>query len=142
MPIMNKEARTNPDPLYPKNVGYQFKGYFFDESFVPTFMYRSGTIEVEDRSTAAVNDQQYQLKRALRIESPMQQTVWFRALTGEIKQESELVYRSGLLRLTIPQCATQLRRLSDDPTKSELLLKLQIPEGKKLLEFVYEPLAK
>src|SRR6185503_14284048 len=51
-PTMTKEAPANPDPLYPKNRGYQFKGYFMDDASVPTFMYRSGDIEIEDRSIA------------------------------------------------------------------------------------------
>ena len=142
LPVMTKEARNNPNPLYPKNVGYQFKGYFLDESFVPTFMYRSGTIEIEDRSIAQQNENHVQLKRVLQIESPEQQTFWFRALTGDISRKSERVYQSGRLRLTIPQSAIKLRPLPDAPTKSELLLRLQLPQGKTTLEFIYEPLAK
>lgn len=142
LPVMTKEARTNPNPRYPKNVGYQFKGYYLDESFVPTFMYHSGTIEIADRSVAERIEDHVQLKRVLQIESPEQQTVWFRALTGDISRESERVYHSDRLRLTIPQAAVTLRPLPEDPTKSELLLRLQLPQGKTTLEFVYEPLAK
>ena len=29
-PVMTKQAPENPDPLYPKNLGYQFKGYELD----------------------------------------------------------------------------------------------------------------
>lgn len=142
LPVMTKEARTNPNPLYPKNVGYQFRGYFLGESSIPTFQYRSGTIEIEDRSAAAGSDEQQQLKRVLQLESPTQQTLWFRALTGDIHLESERVYRSGRLRLTIPATETKLRSLSEEPKRSELLLRLQIPQGKSTLEFVYEPLKK
>ena len=71
LPVMTKEARTNPNPLYPKNVGYQFRGYFLGELSIPTFMYRSGTIEIEDRSVAAGTDEQRQLKRVLQFESPI-----------------------------------------------------------------------
>ncbi len=140
LPVMTKEARTNPNPLYPKNVGYQFRGYFLGESSIPTFQYRSGTIEIEDRSAAAGSDEQRQLKRVLQFDSPSPQTVWFRALTGDIIQESDRVFRSGRLRLTIPQTETKLRSLSGEPMRSELLLRLQIPQGKSALEFVYEPL--
>ncbi len=142
MPVMTKEARTNPNPLYPKNVGYQFRGYFLGESLIPTFQYRSGTIAIEDRSVAVGSDEQRQLKRVLQFDSPTPQTVWFRALTGDILQESERVFRSGRLRLTIPPTETKLRSLSDEPKRSELLLRLQIPQGKSSLEFVYEPLKK
>lgn len=78
MPVMTKEARTNPNPLYPKNVGYQFRGYFLGESLIPTFQYRSGTIAIEDRSVAVGSDEQRQLKRVLQFDSPTPQTVWFR----------------------------------------------------------------
>ncbi len=142
MPVMTKEARTNPAPLYPKNVGYQFRGYFLGESSIPTFQYRTGTISIDDRSVAAGSDEQRQLKRVLQFDSPTPQTVWFRALTGDISQESERVFRSGRLRLTIPAAETKLRSLSDDPKRSELLLRLQIHEGKSSLEFLYEPLKK
>ena len=140
MPVMTKEARTNPDPLYPKNLGYQFRGYYLDESSIPTFMYRSGTIEIEDRSSAIEAEEQRRLKRILSFDSPMPQIVWFRALTGEIVEETERVYRSGALRLTIPITEKKLRGLSAESNRSELLLRLQLPQGKSTLEFTYEPL--
>ena len=142
LPVMTKEAKTNPNPLYPKNVGYQFRGYFLGESSIPTFQYQSGAIAIEDRSEAVGSDEQRQLKRVLQLESPAPQTVWFRALTGDITAESERVFRSGRLRLTIPATETKLRSLSDEPKRSELLLQLKIPQGKSTLEFVYEPLKK
>ena len=142
MPVMTKEARTNPDPLYPRNVGYQFRGYFLGKSSIPTFMYRSGTIEIEDQSVAAGTDEHRQLQRVLLFDSPTPHTIWFRALTGDIHQESEQVFRDGRLRLTIPQTETKLRSLSDESTRSELLLRLQLPQGKSILEFMYEPLKK
>ena len=142
LPVMTKEARTNPNPLYPKNVGYQFRGYVLGESSIPTFLYRSGTIEIEDRSVATGAEEQQRLTRVLQFESPMPQTVWFRGLTGDINQESERVFRSGRLRLTIPQAEAKLRSLSDEPKQSELLLRLLLPQGKSSLEFLYEPLKK
>jgi len=142
LPVMTKEARNNPNPLYPKNVGYQFRGYFLGEASIPTFIYRCGTIEIEDRSATAGSDEQRHLKRVLQFDSPSKQTVWFRALTGDISQESDRAFRSGRLRLTIPKAETKLRSLPDEPKRSELLLRLQIPEGKSSLEFLYEPLKK
>jgi mono/diheme cytochrome c family protein len=142
LPVMTKEARANPNPLYPKNVGYQFRGYYLGEDSIPTFMYRSGTIEIEDRSVAAGSAEQRQLQRVLSFESPKQQAVWFRALTGDIRQESDRVFRSGRLRLTTAKCETKLRSLSEEPKRSELLLRLDIPAGKSTLELLYEPLNK
>jgi mono/diheme cytochrome c family protein len=140
MPVMTKQARTNPNPLYPKNLGYQFRGYFLDALSVPSFMYRCGTIEITDRSVAVGTEEQRQLQRMLQFESLEPRTVWFRALTGDIGQESERVFRSGRLRLTLPQVDSKLRPLPDDPSQSELLLRLPIPQGKSTLELTYEAL--
>ena len=140
MPVMTKDARTNPDPLYPKNHGYQFRGYFLGGSSIPTFMYRSGTIEIEDRSTAAGSDKQQRLIRVLQFDSPTPQIVWFRVLTGEIAAESDRIFKAGRLRLTVPGSETKLRSLPDKAASSELLLKLEIPQGKSTLELLYEPL--
>ncbi len=140
MPVMTKDAKTNPNAFYPKNVGYQFRGYFLSESAIPTFLYRSGTMEIEDRSEAVERDELQMLKRTLQLDSPAPQTIWFRALVGDIQQESEQVFRSGRLRLTVPSAETKLRSLNTDPQQSELLLRLQLPQGKTKLEFLYEPL--
>lgn len=140
LPVMTKEARTNPNPLYPKNVGYQFQGYVLDEWQIPTFLYRSGIITIADRSTAVVRDESRQLKRVLQFDTPTPQTVWFRALTGQIEQESAQVFRSGRLQLTIPATPTKLRVLHGEPPQSELLLQLQLPPGQSTQELLYVPL--
>jgi hypothetical protein len=142
MPVMTKESPVNPDPLYPKNVGYQFRGYYLDESLVPTFQYRSGSVEIEDRSVAAGNEEQQFLKRVLQFESRTRQKLWFRALTGDVSQESDQVFCSGRLRLVIPDTKSKLRSLAGDQQQSELLLRLEIPQGKSSLEFLYVPLKK
>lgn len=140
MPVMTKDARVNPDPLYPKNHGYQFRGYYLGESSIPTFMYRSGTIEIEDRSTAAGPEKQHRLIRVLQFNSPTEQIVWFRALTGEISAESDRVFKAGRLRLTVPDVEVKQRPLPDNGASSELLLKLELPQGKSSQEILYEPL--
>ncbi len=140
MPVMTKEAPINPDPLYPKNLGYQFRGYEFDENFVPTLLYRFGEIEIQDRSVVTGSDDQQALSRSLQLASPVPQTVWFRALTGDVVQESERVFSSGKVRLTIPATQFNLRRMDDESQQSELLLQLKLPQGKSNLEFIYEPI--
>ena len=142
MPVMTKEARVNPNPLYPKNLGYQFRGYFLGESSIPTFQYHCGTIEIEDRSVATGTEKQRGLSRVLQFHSPLPQTVWFRVLTGDIQSSSERLFQTGALRLTIPDRETKLRPLSADPQRSELLLRLDLPQGKSSLELLYEPIQK
>jgi hypothetical protein len=78
--------------------------------------------------------------RVLQFNSPTQQTVWFRALTGEIIADSKRVFRAGRLRLTVPDVEVKQRPLPDNPASSELLLKLEIPQGKSIQEILYEPL--
>ena len=137
-PAMSKEAPVNPDPLYPKNRGYQFKGYFMDDDSIPTFMYRTGDIEIEDRSTAGTGENKGRLIRILTIKSPTEQTIWFRALTGKIEAESKRSFKSPELRLGIPTSHTLLRPTPANPKLSELLLKLEIPKGESKQTFTYE----
>ncbi len=142
LPVMTKEAPTNPNPLYPKNVGYQFRGYYLDESLIPTFQYRSGNLEIEDRTVAIENEGNRKLQRVLMFDTTTPQTVWFRAFVGDIRQVSDQVFRSDRLRLTIPVSETRLRSLSSEPKQLELLLRLQIPQGQSTLELQYEPLTR
>lgn len=142
MPVTSKEMRTNPDPLYPKNHGYQFRGYGLDDLAIPTFRYRCHQIQIDDRSTAATIDEQLWLKRVFTFTTPTPQTVWFRALVGELQQESEHVYRAARLRVKLPPTEVVRRPLEGDPNRSELLLKLTLPQGQSSLEIRYEPLPK
>jgi mono/diheme cytochrome c family protein len=137
-PVMTKEAPVNPDPLYPKNRGYQFKGYQLDDQSIPTFMYRVGTIEIEDRSAPAAPGKNNLLLRQLTFNSPSDQTIWFRALTGKIEAESKQQFKTAELRLGIPVATTVLRSNSADRNSSELLLKLDIPQGRSTRTLTYE----
>lgn len=137
-PVMTKEAPANPDPLYPKNRGYQFKGYFMDDASVPTFTYLSGDIEIEDRSGAQSSDKKLVLVRKLSFDSPKTQTLWFRALTGMVETESKVRFKTSELRLSIPAVTTVLRAAATDPKASELLLKFEIPQGKSTQTLTYE----
>lgn len=139
-PVMTKEAPVNPNPLYPKNLGYQFQGYSLDEASIPTFAYHSGTIAIQDRSVAVQQDNKRLLKRTLQFNSPTKQTLWFRAMTGEIASESERIYKTSSLRLSIPECHSLIRTISETPKSQELLLKLELQPGNTILEFTYESL--
>jgi len=137
-PVMTKEAPVNPDPLYPKNRGYQFKGYQLDDASIPTFMYRSGTIDIEDRSAPATPGKNGQLLRQMTFSSPKDQTLWFRALTGKVEAESKQQFKTAELRLSIPPVPTILRENSADPGAKELLLKVDIPKGQSTRTLTYE----
>jgi mono/diheme cytochrome c family protein/cytochrome c2 len=136
-PIMTKEAPANTDPLYPKNLGYQFKGYHLDDSSIPTFLYMSGNIGIEDRSVPRVTGKNSQLQRTFIFDTPTPQTVWFRALTGKIEEVSKTQYRVGELRLTIPDVPKMLRQ-TPDQKNVELLLKFELPKGSSTQRLIYE----
>ena len=69
MPVMTKESPANPDPLYPKNVGYQSRGYYLGEDSIPTFQYRSGDVGIEDRCQAVGVTEQRGRNRVLQFEA-------------------------------------------------------------------------
>lgn len=142
LPVMTKEAPANPNPLYPKNIGYQFRGYSLDQLFIPTFQYRSGNVEIEDRTVSIGDDGRRMLQRVLKFDSATPQTIWFRALVGDIRRESDQVFVSDRLQLTVPPGESRLRSVSDETKQSELLLRLQIPKGTSALELKYELLKK
>jgi mono/diheme cytochrome c family protein len=141
-PVMTKEAPVNPNPLYPKNLGYQFHGYSLDEMAIPTFEYHSGPVEIQDRSVAVHQNDKLLLKRRLQFSAPSKQTLWFRAMTGEITSETDRIYKTSGLRLSIPEGRSMIRTISESPKSQELLLKLDVQPGKSTLEFTYELLEK
>lgn len=137
LPVMTKEAPVNPDPLYPKNLGYQFRGYYLDENAIPTLMYQVGDIQIEESSVASVESEGRLLKRRLTFDSPKAETLLFRALTGEIERKAEGTYQSGKLQLSFGQMDLVLRPLTGDPEHSELILRLAVPQGRSTIELNY-----
>ncbi len=142
MPVMTKEARTNPNPLYPKNVGYQFRGYSLDKNDVPTFSYRSGAVDISDRIQLVGDSGHERLQRIFKFESPSTQTLWFRGLAGKITKEDSQNFRLGKLRLSIPAIPFLLREIPDQTGEFELLIPVQISQGQSTLEVNYELLSK
>ncbi len=139
-PQMDEENPVNPDPLYPRNLGYHFGGYFFDEASVPTFMYRVGGVAIEDTSAAEPSGDSSSLARSIRFSSPAVDTLYLRVLTGKIKEISALQFRTDALQLTIPPTTTLLRRLPGAGEDRELILKIEIPQGDSTMMIRYEVL--
>ena len=141
LPMMNKENPVNPDPLYPKNLGYQFLGYSLDEDFVPTFSYRIGDVTIEDKSTSVIKEGQAMLNRMLSISSDEPRTVHFRALVGKVEKVSETSYKTPDLSLSVnanKATPNDLRPLGTDKSSFELLLNLFLPKGKSQLRLDYD----
>ena len=139
--MMNKENPINPDPLYPKNLGYQFLGYSLDEDFVPTFSYRIGDVTIEDKSTSVIKEGKTILNRILSISTDEPRTIHFRALVGKIEKVSETSYKTPDLSLNVnanKATPNALRPLHSDENSFELLLNLYLPKGKSALKLHYD----
>lgn len=137
MPVMTKDAPVNPNPLYPKNLGYRFRGYHLNEKFIPTILYQMGDIHIEDYSVAVIKENARGLKRQLTFDSPRAETVLFRALTGEIERKAEATYQAGKLQMSFEQAGVILRPQTEDEMYSELLLRLAVPQGRSTIELNY-----
>ncbi|MEM7262774.1 MAG: hypothetical protein AAF488_12345, partial [Planctomycetota bacterium] len=127
-PAVTKEQPVNPDPTYPRQHGYRFRGYYFDEAMIPTFLYSSGGVDVEDRSAPAPSSGAPTLVRTLRFSSPDSTSLWFRVLAGRIERLGPRQFRLGRLEVLLPTEKATLRPFGPDG-EFELLWKLSIPEG-------------
>lgn len=137
-PIRTKEVPINPDPLYPRNHGYAFRGYSFDRNSVPTFRYRSGEIEIEDTIIPVEESGKQLLRRTLTFTSPSATHLDFRALTGTIEQESATAFSSDKIRLILAPASTVLRKSPDPEAGRELLIGLELSAGNSTYTLDYE----
>ena len=134
-PVMDKDNPVNPNPLYPRNLGYQFKGYQLDEEGVPTFMYRTGDVAVEDRVNGVAANRLNRLERRLRFDAPKAETVYLRALTGKVRSLTPTQFATGAVKMWVPEDTALLRGEGDT---RELVLKLKLPKGKSEVEIRYD----
>ncbi|MCH2106877.1 MAG: hypothetical protein MK291_09575, partial [Planctomycetes bacterium] len=148
-PFMDDENPVNPDPQYPRNLGYRFRGYYFDEEKVPTFMYSMHEIDIEDRSVAVFDGERPVLKRTLTFtipkrSHPSSRTVYLRALTGEIEvvsadQAKLLVFKTEEVQVSATDhFASVMRTFGEEEPQEEVLLILELPGGTSTFEVDYE----
>lgn len=138
-PVMTDENPVDPDPLYPRNHGYAFEGYFFDEAFIPTFMYRCGDVAIEDRTAPEMVDDRVQLARTLAFTAPGATTLTFRVLTGSIESTGPSLYEIPRLRIRVPATGGRaaLRPTAPDGGQ-ELLFTIPLQEGRSTVTIHYE----
>ena len=134
-PVMDKDNPVNPNPLYPRNLGYQFKGYQLDDEGVPTFMYRTGEVAVEDRVNGVGFNQLNRLDRRFRFDASRAETVYLRALTGKVRPLTPKQFVTDAVKMWVPEGIALLRGEGDT---RELLLKLKLPKGKSQVGIRYE----
>lgn len=138
-PRTSEEQPVNPDPLYPRNHGYAFLGYRLDDTQIPTFQYRCGTVQIDDRSVVVDANGVKTLRREFTFAAPEAQTVWFRALVGDLRREAEHTFATADVRITCAPATTVLRSFaSPDGEQHELLIKLPLPAGQSIFRLSYE----
>ena len=133
-PITTKENPVNPDPLYPRNYGYAFKGYGFDQSGNPTFQYYCDKVLIEDR---AEMKGEKALKRSFVFTATEDRVLYFRALTGKVKKGGEGNFEIDSLRLAIGRAESLLRPIASEG-ELELLIKIPVKKGKTNYTIDYE----
>ena len=100
-------------------------------------MYCTGAVEVEDTSNAelAAPNRLDGLIRTIRFTAPKAETVYFRVLTGKVKQRSATEFTNDAVKLRVPEGTALLR---GEGEMRELLLKLKLPKGKSEIQIRYE----
>ena len=136
-PVMDKQNPVNPDPLYPKNLGYRFLGYEFDDAWVPTFLYQAGDVEVRDRSYSVVLGETPVLRRRLAFAAKARQDLRFRVLTGKVERVDDHVFKTDDLQVRFTEEDAWVRPAPGGEGK-ELILKLDFAAGESNLILDYE----
>lgn len=124
--------------LFPQDHGYQFRGYHLDDARRPTFLYRYGTIAVEDHfEDLRDKDGAPYFKRTLRFETPgTQQLFHFRAATGTTtnkKADNDFEIDSLRLRIT-----SDHKGIVREGNPDEILIPLTLPKGSSTLTLEYQ----
>lgn len=139
-PQRTKENPVNPDPLYPRQHGYAFKGYSIGDDGVPTFRYHSGTVAIEDSSVALAESAPAVLRRTLVFDAREATTLFFRALAGKVEKVSETSFENGDVRLTLGEGAAITSHTLRETAGGELLFRLDLPAGTSTQTIDYVPL--
>lgn len=131
-PETTKDDPVNPDPLYPKNRGYAFKGYSFDKSGNPTFEYHCGDVKISDRSV--VKDGV--LARTFVFTAEKDEVIYFRALTGKVTEKSDSLFEASGLKVYFPAGRALVREMGRN--EKEVLVEMKVFKGKTTYTIDYE----
>ena len=123
---------------FPKDHGYQFRGYYLDAHRKPTLMYRYGDIVVEEYfDDISQGNGSAWFQRTIRLDAPdTQLPFYFRAATGK-----SVMKKSGR-EFSVDQL--QLRIISDHPgivregNPAEVLIPITLPKGATTLSLEYQ----
>lgn len=129
-PQRTKEKPVNPDPTYPSQHGYAFKGYSMGEKGVPTFRYLCGEVSITDTAVTTGGKAPTALRRTLSFTSPKATTLYFRALAGNIEAVSANSYKTNQLKIDLGESSAKSTiDLRKSTSGNELIIKLDLPAG-------------
>lgn len=122
--------------LFPQDHGYQYRGYFLDQERRPTFLYRYGEIAVEDFFKDLLDEAgKAFFRRTLTFAAPTrQESFFFRVASGKEVTAVEMGWQIDKLKVRVP--GDQRCQVRDGQPR-ELLMQLDLPEGKTVLELEY-----
>ncbi|QTN33965.1 c-type cytochrome [Akkermansiaceae bacterium] len=139
-PIRSKENPVNPDPLYPRQHGYAFKGYSIGENGIPTFRYKSGEVSIEDASHTLSIDSKTVLRRNLTFTTKKATSIHFRALTGNIETRAGNIFKNEDISLTFLQSKEGASIAESKSSAGEAIVTIALPAGTSKLTLDYAPL--
>lgn len=137
-PRTTKEQPVNPEPMYPRNRGYQFQGYSLGEAGIPTLRYAISQVLIEDSIHSEGDGTNLVLARKLSFDADEAVDLDFRVLAGKnLEVDSKGASQSGL-RLRYDDCETRVRPLAGEEGAEELILRLSIQKGRSAFHIRYE----
>ncbi len=139
-PQRTKENPVNPDPLYPRQYGYGFKGYSIGGKGVPTFRYKSGVVAVEETSSVPVGDKPMTLQRSFTFDTKSPTTIHLRPLAGNVSEISNTSFKAGKVALYILDGTSKAKAaIRGEGADSELIISISLPAGTSTLSLDYVP---
>ena len=137
-PITTKEEPENPDPTYPRQHGYAFKGYFFGEKGTPTFLYKCGDVEISDQlKILKLSDDKNGFSRTFEFISEKSTTLIFRVMAGDVKAGGDGVFATPEVQVLGVGEKALLREMKEGAGK-ELLVPIPVGVGKTSYTLEYE----
>jgi len=139
-PQRTKENPVNPDPLYPRQHGYAFRGYSIGEHGIPTFRYECGDVAIEETSFPTVGSKPTSLRRTFSFTTESAATIHLRPLAGDVSKVSDTSFKAGKISLSIlAGTAKANAAVRGAGEAGELIITISLPAGSSTLSLDYAP---
>jgi hypothetical protein len=129
------KGKTNYE--FPQDHGYQFRGYSLDKQKRPTLLYHYGDITVEDFfEDVPDSGGKAFFRRTMTFSAPAKQTAfYFRAAAGKTITPAASGWQIDKLNLRL---SGERRGQVREGNPKELLIPVELPEGKTILTLEYQ----